>query len=61
MADYWIVNLVERQIEIHRRPEPDPDEEGAWRYGERRLARPGEMVSPLALPDAVIAVSDVLP
>lgn len=61
VADYWIVNLPERQIEIYRRPAPDPDAFAAWRYAERRLARPGETVSPLAAPAAVVAVDDLLP
>ena len=61
IADYWIVNLVERQLEIFRKPEPDPAADGAWRYAARIIARPGEAVTPLALPAATIAVADILP
>ena len=25
IADYWILNLVDRQLEVYRRPGPDPD------------------------------------
>ncbi len=29
IADYWIVNLIDRQLEIYRNPEPDPGSAGA--------------------------------
>lgn len=61
VADYWIVNLVDRQVEIYRRPEPEPGMDGAWRYGEQSIAGLGDRVSPLARPRAIIAVRDVLP
>jgi len=61
VAGYWIVNRPERQIEIYRRPAPDPDACAAWRYAERRIARPGETVSPLAALAVVVAVDDLLP
>jgi Uma2 family endonuclease len=61
VADYWIVNLVEWQVEVYRRPEPDPSEVDAWHYGVWHIARPGEHLSPLAAPGASIAVQEVLP
>ncbi len=32
LADYWIVNLPERALEVYRDPEPDPAAPFGWRY-----------------------------
>lgn len=61
IADYWIVNLSERQVEIYRRPVSTSGAPTVWRYRERRDARPGEAITPLAVPGASIAVDDLLP
>lgn len=55
IEDYWIINLSEDQVEVHRKPTP---EDG---YAETIIAKGGEKISPLVLPDAQIAVSDLLP
>jgi Uma2 family endonuclease len=59
IADYWIVNLVDRVVEIHRDPTPGRDRRG--RYRVVTMARPGESIVPLAAPVARIAVDDLLP
>jgi Uma2 family endonuclease len=61
IADYWIVNLAERQLEIHRKPEPDPDRPGRFRYAEVTLVPADGHAAPLAKPQARIAVADLLP
>jgi Uma2 family endonuclease len=53
IPEYWIVNLVDRVIEIYREPAADG-------YRSVEIARPGDEVSPLAFPDVRIAVSDIL-
>ena len=58
IADYWIVNLRERVVEVYR--EPVRGARGA-RYSARHVARPGETITPLAAPDAHIAVDALLP
>ncbi len=55
IADYWIVNLINRRLEIHRGPMPDGHFQDVTAHG------PDETVSPFALPDAVIRVADLLP
>ena len=62
VPDYWIVNLVDRVLEVYREPAPAPEEAPyGWRYTIVRTIRPAELASPLAAPDARIAVTDLLP
>jgi Uma2 family endonuclease len=59
IAEYWIVNLVDRALEMHRDPcLPDPRR---WTYRSVHVARPAETISPLAAPTARISISDLLP
>lgn len=52
--EYWIVNHVDRVVEVHRDPH-----EGTWR--QVSLHHPGDTIAMLAFPDVSIAVSDILP
>ena len=61
LADYWIVNLVDRTLEVYRRPTPDSAAEFGWRYFESEVLRGGALVSPLVRPDIAIAVASPLP
>lgn len=58
IADYWIVNLRERVVEVYREPI-----RGARRarYAATHVAHPGETLMPLAAPNARIAVDELLP
>ena len=60
IADYWIVNLIDGVVEIHREPRSAPAAYG-WHYGSVSLARPGESITPLALPNARLRVIELLP
>jgi Uma2 family endonuclease len=59
IQDYWIVNVVDDQLEVCRQPVADPA--GVARYASIVTLRKGEQVSPLALPSMAIAVADLLP
>jgi Uma2 family endonuclease len=61
LDDYWIVNLVDRVLEVYRNPGPDPAASFGWRYQSVETVERGASVSPLALPDAHIHVGDLLP
>ena len=61
LADYWIVNLPDRRLEIYRGPLPDGAAPFGWRYGTAQALGPEARVSPLAKPDASVSVSDLLP
>src|SRR5262245_53169189 len=60
IADYWIVNLVRRRVEVYRDPVPDASRPYGHRYSSRTDLVPPANVSPLALPQAGIAVAELL-
>ena len=61
IADYWIVNLVGRVLEVYRQPVRAASARYGWKYRSVRVLKPGASVSPLAAPTARIAVADLLP
>lgn len=61
VADYWIVNLLERCVEVRRAPQPDASTEFGWSYGTTQGLQPSQSVAPLARPDAPVRVDDMLP
>jgi Uma2 family endonuclease len=60
IADYWIVNLVDLQVEVYRDPIPDSTQPHGWRYATRTDLTPPAMLVPLALATPV-AVQELLP
>jgi len=50
IADYWIVNLIDQQIEVYRNP-------AGRDYQDRSIIRGVSSVSPLALPTATLQPS----
>jgi Uma2 family endonuclease len=54
IPEYWIVNLIEGVLEVHREPVGDD-------FRSRESLRPGAEVSPRCRPEARIQVSDLLP
>jgi len=61
VADYWILNLVDRRLEVHRQAEQDPARRGRWIYAQRTIFSAEGHIAPLAKPDVLIAVADLLP
>lgn len=61
LVDYWIINLIDRVLEVYREPAADPSAPFGWRYTRRAVFRPPAQVCPLAMPSAVIRVADLLP
>ena len=61
IADYWIVNLVDRALEVYREPVPSETAPYGWRYASVVILRPPDSVSLLAAPHARIAVASLLP
>ncbi len=54
VPEYWIVNIPERQLEVFRQPTADG-------YAERFTVAHGGTASPLAAPEARVAVAELLP
>lgn len=61
VADYWIVNLVDRVLEVSREPVRDPSAPYGWRYRSVVTLAPPAAVTPLAFTARQIAVADLLP
>ena len=61
IRDYWIVNTVDRVLEIYRDPGPDASAPHGWRYLSEQQLAPAHVAIPLALPSVRIAVSALLP
>ena len=61
IEDYWIVNLVDRVLEVYRLPGPTASAPYGWRYRSAVSLAPPAVVMPLAFAPARIAVADLLP
>ena len=61
IADYWVVNLVDRVVEVHREPVADTSAPYGFRYRSITRLAPPATVTPLAAPAATIPVADLLP
>lgn len=59
--EYWILNLVDRVLEVHREPVRSPSSLYGWKYRSVRLLKSGATASPLAEPKSRIRVADLLP
>ena len=60
-GDYWIVNLVDKCVEVYRSPVRDPSAELGWGYADVSVLAPPATLAPLATPTSPIAMSDLLP
>ncbi len=61
LPEYWIVNLVDRVLEVYREPAPDAAALFGWTYRVALTLGPDKYVTPLAVPSARILVADFLP
>jgi Uma2 family endonuclease len=61
IPEYWIVNLVEGVLEVFREPAPMAGRAYGYGYQQQAVYRSGEAFAPVAQPEAVIAVDDLLP
>lgn len=53
IADYWIVNVTDAAVEVHREPARE-----SW--GERSTHGPGDVLEPLELPGVTVDVAALL-
>jgi Uma2 family endonuclease len=61
VQDYWVLNLVDRVLEVYREPIPDAASAHGWRYRGVISVSPPGVVAPLAFPSVRLAVADLLP
>ena len=61
LDDYWIVNLIDRVVEVYRQPVPDSTAPYGWRYASREVLAHDASVELLAVPSLRLRVSDLLP
>lgn len=61
VADYWVVNLVDHQLEIFRDPVPEPTQPYGFGYRSVDVLEKGDSVTPLALKQITVPVADLLP
>jgi Uma2 family endonuclease len=61
ITDYWILNLVDRVLEVCRDPVTAAAQLSDWRYRQITVLGPGASVTPLARPGTPIEVAALLP
>lgn len=61
VPDYWIVDLIDRVLEVRREPAPSPGSPFGWAFSVVHRLGPERSISPLAIPQSVVAVADLLP
>jgi Uma2 family endonuclease len=61
LADYWVLNLVDRVLEVYRAPVEDSAAPFGWRYAEREVFDAFARVTPVAAPQSSLSVSQLLP
>ena len=54
VTEYWIVNLQESQVEVHRQPRAQER-----RYAEQSVARREDLLAPISQPDVKLKVSEL--
>lgn len=59
VAEYWIINLIDRVVELYRHPHQVAG--GKWTYDAPAIKRAGDGLDVLAMLGGVLATSDLLP
>lgn len=61
IAEYWIVNLNARQLEVRRQPTARAENEAEHFYSQILILQEDESIAPLAAPQSSIEVAALLP
>lgn len=61
IADYWVLNLIDRVLEIHRQPAPMEGQLYGYHYRSITRHTETDIVFALAAPQSEIRVADLLP
>ena len=58
--DYWIVNVIDRCVEVYRKPVADPSARLGWRYSDVSILKPPAAIKPIAAAGEIL-IADLLP
>lgn len=61
VPEYWIVNLADGTLEVHRMPGRAAGRTRRWRYRSVQFLRPPASVTPLAASGSPVPIADLLP
>jgi Uma2 family endonuclease len=61
IPEYWVVDVANKQLHVHREPVADADAPRGVRYTSIQVLTPADSFAPLAFPDKTIRVADLLP
>jgi Uma2 family endonuclease len=61
IADYWVLDVTNRELHVFRDPQPLPANLGATAYRTHTIHGASDTDAPLAVPNATVAVADLLP
>jgi Uma2 family endonuclease len=60
IADYWVADVIAKQLYVMRKPSRDPAKRYGWGYTEIAILTVGDTLAPLAKPDTGVAVQSFL-
>jgi len=60
VPDYWILNVVDRQLEVHRDPHPNRKAFVGHAYRSVQILRESDVVSALSLPRVYFSIAEML-
>lgn len=61
IAEYWVVNLRDRHLEVYCDPGADITAEYGFSYGSFQLYKPGQLAAPMGMVTQAIKVAELLP
>lgn len=61
IIDYWIVNLIDRQLEVHRSPGTDAARPFGFGYADVKILSSVDSITTLSAPRATVVVANLLP
>ena len=61
LSDYWVLNLLDRCLEVYRDPIPDAAAPYGWRYRTVQRFGAADVICPIASSNARVRVEDLLP